>query len=88
VLAYIEELYEAVCSPDVREDSQVQKMKKYMNYLGVGAEPSGQFLHDIRRVSTKAAFFDVCRRFLEHDRPMPLEPFELPLKPGDVMATE
>ena len=88
VLAYIEALYEAVCSPDVREDSQVQKMKKYMNYLGVGAEPSGQFLHDIRRVSTKAAFFDVCGRFLEHDRPMPLEPFELPLKPGDVMATE
>ena len=37
-----------MCSPDVTESAQVQKMKKYMNYLGVGAEPSGQFLHQIR----------------------------------------
>src|SRR6185437_13120027 len=36
VLEYIRALYDAVCSPDVREIAQVQKMKKYMNYLGVG----------------------------------------------------
>src|SRR5439155_6030884 len=40
VLAYVRALYEAVCSPDVNEAAQVQKMKKYMNYLGVGAEPT------------------------------------------------
>ncbi len=77
VLAYVRALYEAVCSPDVREISQVQKMKKYMNYLGVGAEPTGQFLHQIRRVTTKADFFRVCEEFLNHDRPMMLEPFPL-----------
>src|SRR5262249_26274390 len=47
VLAYVRALYEAVCSPDVRELAQAQKMKKYMNYLGVGVEPAGQFLHQI-----------------------------------------
>src|SRR5438445_4168455 len=52
VLAYIRALYDAVCSPEVRELSQVQKMKKYMNYLGAGVEPSGQFLHQIRRATT------------------------------------
>src|SRR5260370_11134649 len=52
VLAYVRALYEAVCSPGVREISQVQKMKKYMNYLGLGAEATGQFLHQIRRVTT------------------------------------
>jgi len=88
VLAYIDALYHAVCSPDVREDAQVQKMKKYMNYLGLGVEPTGQFLHDIRRVSTKGEFFNVCRRFLEHDRPMVLEPFDLPLKPSHEIAAE
>src|SRR5437762_2328421 len=31
VLTYVHELYEAVCSPDVREPAQVQKMKKYLN---------------------------------------------------------
>src|SRR6266446_5972750 len=86
VLAYVRALYEAVCSPDVREAAQVQKMKKYMNYLGVGAEPTGQFLHQIRRVSTKADFFAVCEAFLDHDQPMSLEPFSLALKETDVMA--
>ena len=88
VLAYIEALYEAVCAPSIAELSQVQKMKKYMNYLGVGVEPSGQFLHDIRRASTKADFFGICRTFLDHDQPMPLEPFPLNLKPCDIMAGE
>jgi tRNA-dihydrouridine synthase len=88
VLAYVRALYEAVCSPDVRESAQVQKMKKYMNYLGAGVEPTGQFLHQIRRVSTQAEFSSVCEKFLDHDRPMQLEPFPLTLKQTDVMAGE
>lgn len=88
VLAYVRALYDAVCSPDVPEAAQVQKMKKYMNYLGVGVEPSGQFLHQIRRVTTSADFFRICDEFLNHDQPMPLEPFSLNLKQTDVMAGE
>lgn len=88
VLAYIRALYDAVCSPDVRESAQVQKMKKYMNYLGVGVDAEGQFLHQIRRVTTQSEFFSVCEKFLDHDRPMPLEPFPLKLKETDVMAVE
>jgi tRNA-dihydrouridine synthase len=88
VLGYIDALYHIVCSPEIPELAHVQKMKKYMNYLGVGVEPSGQFLHAIRRVSTKEDFFSTCRRFLEHDQPMPLEPFALDLKPTDIMAGE
>jgi hypothetical protein len=86
VLAYVRALYEAVCAPEIRESAQVQKMKKYMNYLGIGAEPSGQFLHQIRRVATKTDFFSVCEEFLNHSEPMPLEPFTLDLKETDVMA--
>ena len=33
VLGYIAELYEAVCTPGVAEKAQVQKMKKYMNFM-------------------------------------------------------
>ncbi|MGH7971436.1 MAG: tRNA dihydrouridine synthase, partial [Limisphaerales bacterium] len=77
VLDYVRALYEAVCSPDVREAAQVQKMKKYMNYLGMGVEPTGRFLHDIRRVTTREEFFRVCEEFLAHSDPMPLEPFRL-----------
>lgn len=88
VLAYVRALYEAVCSPEVREAAQVQKMKKYMNYVGMGIEPTGQFLHRIRRVSDKAEFFGVCEEFLDHDEPMPLEPFRLELHPADLLAGE
>ena len=86
VLHYIRALYEAVRPPGIRESTHVQKMKKYLNYVGVGIEASGQFLHQIRRVTTEREFFSVCETFLSHDEPMPLEPFALSLKETDVMA--
>lgn len=74
VLEYITSLYQAVCSPDVRELDQVQKMKKYLGFIAPGAEPTGQFLHEIRRVTTKANFFDTCSRWLRHEDPLTLAP--------------
>jgi tRNA-dihydrouridine synthase len=88
VLRYIQSLYEAVCSPDVREAAQVQKMKKYMNYLGLGIDPDGLFLHQVRRVTTRDDFFRLCEEFLDHDQPMLLEPFRLTLKEADLLAGE
>ena len=61
-------------------------MKKYMNFIGVGVEPTGQFLHQIRRTTSRADFFGVCREFLDHNNPMLLEPFAIALKTTDVMA--
>jgi len=75
VLAYIHALYEAVCGPDVRENLQVQSMKKYMNYIGRGVEPTGAFLSAIRRVSARREFFGLCEEFLDHGDLMPLTPF-------------
>lgn len=72
VLSYIVALYEAVCSPEVPEGSQVQKMKKYLNFIAIGAEPTGAFLHDIRRVATRADFMAVCTTHLDHAEPLGL----------------
>jgi len=59
VLAYIEALYDAVCTPDVREPAQVQKMKKYLNYIGAGVErPAGSCT--ISGGSRRARIFSVC----------------------------
>lgn len=66
LLQYIGELYEAVKPPNLRVDAHVQKMKKYMNFIAVGVDPEGRFLHDIRRVTTEAGFFATCQRFLGH----------------------
>lgn len=72
VLAYVEALYESGCSSDAPEHSQVQKMKKYMNFLGEGIGPD--FLHAIRRVTTRRDFFAICRAAMDHGDQMPLIP--------------
>jgi tRNA-dihydrouridine synthase len=77
VLGYVQALYEAVCSPDVREAAQVQKMKRYMNYISLGVDAGDQFLHQIRRVTTQSDFFRVCEEFLNHDQQMALEPLAI-----------
>ena len=72
LLAYIRELWENEITPGVKESSQVQRMKKFMNYIGEGV--SEKFLHGIRRVETTADFWRVCEESLNHDEPMTLVP--------------
>jgi tRNA-dihydrouridine synthase len=74
VLAYVTSLWETVCTSDVSELQQAQRLKKFMNYLAEGVDV--QFLHDIRRVTTMAEFFRVCETWLDHDKELALEPFE------------
>lgn len=86
VLSYIRALYEVTAPEGLHETAQVQKMKKYLNFIGLAVEPTGTFLHEIRRVTTRAEFFRVCEDHLDHGEEMPLEPFSLALKESDVLA--
>lgn len=86
VLHYVQTLYQTVCPAEMREQARVQKIKKHLNYLGLGVDPVGAFLHAMRRVQTEVGLFQVCRQFLDHDQPMPLVPFALSLKESDVLA--
>jgi tRNA-dihydrouridine synthase B len=88
VLNYLRDLFETVRPPQIKENAHIQKMKKYMNYVGMGIEPTGEFLHQIRRITTEVEFFGLCKKYLDHDQPMPLEPFTFELKETDVMAGE
>ena len=74
VLTYLHELWDHEIAPGVRELSQVQRMKKFTNFIGEGL--SEKFLHDIRRVETAADFWRVCEESLDHQEPMKLEPAE------------
>jgi hypothetical protein len=56
----------------VRETAQVQRMKKFMNFIGEGV--GKEFLHEIRRAASTAGFFRVCEDFLDHAEPITLEP--------------
>jgi tRNA-dihydrouridine synthase B len=85
VLAYICELWEHEITPGVKEAAQVQRMKKFMNFIGEGV--GEKFLFEIRRVATTTEFFRVCEAFLNHDQPMPLEPpAAIPEAPLDLPA--
>lgn len=86
VLAYVRDLFECVRIDGGTERGHVTRVKKHMNFLGVGVEPTGAFLHQIRRAGSPAEFFGICEAYLDHDRLMPLEPFDLGLAPSDVMA--
>jgi tRNA-dihydrouridine synthase len=81
VLAYIRQLWDSQVTPGAGEFSQVQRLKKFMNFIGEGVPPSSQFLHEIRRVTTRDDFFRVCEASLDHDRPVSLEPEEPPPAP-------
>src|SRR5262249_30838123 len=72
VLSYVRQLWEHEITPGVKESAQVQRMKKFMNFIGEGV--SEKFLFEIRRVATTADFWRACENSLEHDEPMALEP--------------
>lgn len=85
-LAYVRDLFETVKQVDYNERGHITRMKKYMNFFGVGVDPDGRFLHEVRRATTEKTFFELCERFLDHDQLMPLEPFDLKLGARDVVA--
>lgn len=77
VREYVERLYRATFAPDVPEVAHVNKMKKYLNFVGQGVDATGSFLHDMRRTQSEADLFSVCDRHLlaNGDVPFALEPY-------------
>lgn len=64
VNCYIRRLYEAVTKPYLPERVQVNKMKKYLNFVGQGVDPDGKFLYEMRRAQSKTSLFAICNKYL------------------------
>jgi nifR3 family TIM-barrel protein len=77
VREYIERLYRATLQTDASERGHVQKMKKYLNFIGLSVDAEGAFLHAVRRVESEAELFRVCDRHLlgEPARFFAIEPY-------------
>ena len=77
VREYVGRLYRATATEGLPERLHVNKMKKYLNFVGQGVDPSGAFLHDMRRAETEATLFAVCDRHLlaEPTRAFATEPY-------------
>jgi tRNA-dihydrouridine synthase B len=96
---YIERLYRATQVPGLAERYHVNKMKKYLNFVGQGVDPQGRFLNDMRRTQTEQELFAVCDRHLLADagREFSPEPYagvvarpncETPAEPADGCSLE
>ena len=74
---YIERLYRATQLPDLPARLHVNKMKKYLNFVGQSVEPTGRFIHEMRRTETERELFAVCDRHLlaEPSRAFSPEPY-------------
>ena len=61
---YIEELFRATKQEGRIESGHVNQMKKFLNFVGLGVDTDGQFLHEMRRTRTKKELDSVCDRHL------------------------
>lgn len=74
---YVAHLFDATRTETIPERAHVNKMKKYLNFVGQGVDPEGSFLHDMRRTATRDELFAVCdRHLLSHpEREFAPEPY-------------
>ena len=67
VRAYVDDLWEATDQPGIPDTSHLNRMKKFLNFVGQGVDAKGAFLHDMRRTRSAEAFFAVCDTHLIED---------------------
>lgn len=75
VFGYVRDLYATLAVDGMDEVRHVARMKKFLNFVGQGVDPEGQFLYEMRRTRTEADLFTVCERWLA-DRAEELFPAE------------
>ncbi|EIP97227.1 tRNA-dihydrouridine synthase [Opitutaceae bacterium TAV1] len=64
---YVTDLYAATDAPGIPERARVNKMKKYLNFVGQSVDPAGAFLSDMRRAQSETELFAICDRHLLAD---------------------
>ncbi len=67
VREYIDRLYRETEVPGLAEKYRVNKMKKYLNFVGQSVDAEGGFLRDMRHAESAQELFSVCDRHLLTD---------------------
>ncbi len=71
---YIECLYRATCHPPAPEAARLGKLKKFLNFILPGIEPSGQLLRRAKNATDETTLFRACDDFLISHLPFDPEP--------------
>lgn len=64
---YIEDLFQATWQKGREELGHANQMKKFLNFVGLGVDTDGKFLHEMRRARTKDELDRICDRHLVED---------------------
>lgn len=64
VRQYIEDLIVATSRPDLQGHYHINHMKKFLNFVGLGVDVDGRFLHEMRRAKTKDELDRICDHHL------------------------
>ncbi len=64
VRGYIEDLFQATKEEGRPESNHINQMKKFLNFVGLGVDVDGKFLHEMRRTRTKDELDRVCDHHL------------------------
>ena len=64
VHGYIENLFKATHSDQIPERAHVNRIKKFLNFVGQGVDARGEFLYDMRRTHSPEELFRVCKKHL------------------------
>jgi tRNA-dihydrouridine synthase len=67
---FLRGLFEAVGPALIHPRAQIEKFKKYLNFIGPAIDPNGEFIFRARRMAAENEFHDLCAEYLSHDRPM------------------
>ena len=67
VREYIEDLWQINADPHLAEFNRLNRMKKFLNFVGQAVDPDGQFLHEMRRAREPELFFAICDKWLIHE---------------------
>ncbi len=79
VRSYVQDLWDLSARPDNPDSGRLNRMKKFLNFVGQGVDPEGQFLHQMRRCRDPEVFFSICDTYMmdggRSDQPFATEPF-------------
>ena len=64
VFQYVRSLYDTLKKPWITEKAHVNKMKKFLNFIGQGVDPDGQFIYQARRAQSEQELFEISDRFM------------------------
>lgn len=67
VRSYIDDLWRIMDRPALYEQNRLNRMKKFLNFVGQGVDEDGSFLYQMRRTTAIDDFFKVCDHHLVED---------------------